>query len=283
MRTVNGICAACSPLASRPADGTGVDAVAERRRSQAERGLAIGGGRLVLRAGGRRIPDRGRCAAGQPDGAGARLAVAEPERRADVAAMPRPVEQAAAVDPDERGRRGVLHRHDHPHERHVVVPRVGDEPGDRGMRVERDADLAEPAGERDDVVGQCRRLLLVDDGRRRIPGDAVGAHLHPRVELRMAHARPIRQRAADDLRARRRRPLPPALRPHGLARARLGEDAVRRDVGTARGGAASAEDVARFDVAAPAGQIAGEVVGQRVLAGVCAGAAQASESQSYER
>ena len=50
----------------------------------------------------------GRPATREPDGAGARLAVAESEGRADVAAMPRPVEQAAAVDPDERRRRRVV-------------------------------------------------------------------------------------------------------------------------------------------------------------------------------
>ena len=52
---------------------------------------------------------------------------------------------------------------------------------------------------------------------------------------------------------------------------------LRRDVGAARGGAAAAEVVAGLDVAAPARQVGGEVVGQRVLAGARVGRARQDE------
>ena len=147
-------------------------------------------------------------------------------------------------------------------------------PRHAGMRVERDADLAEAAGQGDDVIGEGRRLLLADERRRGIPGDSVGAHLHPRVELRVPHPRPVRERAADDQRARWSRPLPAALRPDRLCTARARHDAVRRDVGASGGRAAAAEQVAGLDVAAPAREVGGEVVRERVLAGMrgrCAG------------
>ena len=256
------------------AHGACVDAVAERSRAEAQAGLRVGSRGLVLRARRRRVPRRGRPAAHEPDRAGARFAVAQAERRAHVAAMPGAVEQPAAVDPREPGRRRVLDRHDQPHERDVVVPRIRDQPGHAGMRVERDADLAEAAGQGDDVIGERRRLLLADERRRGIPGDSVGAHLHAREELRVPHPRPVRERAADDQRARRSGPLPAALRPDRLRAARARHDAVRRDVGTAGGRAAAAEQVAGLDVAAPAREIGGEVVRERVLAGMrgrCAG------------
>ena len=77
---------------------------------------------------------------------------------------------------------------------------------------------------------------------------------------------------------------PSALATRSPARADAGHDAVRRDVGTARRGPAAAEVVARLDVAAPAREVGGEVVRERVLAGMRVGRARQDEQDGcHER
>ena len=190
--------------------------------------------------------------------------------------MPEAVDQVAAVDPGHARRGRVGDGHIEVHQRDVVVPRVGDQPGGRRVRVERDADLAEAARKRDHVVGQPDRLLLGQQ-RRGIGPVSAAAHLDAREEVRVPHARAVRERAADDRRARRRRPLPAPLRPDRLCASGARHDAQRRDVGAARGGTAAAEVVSGLDVAAPARHVRSEVVGQRVLAGARVGRTRQEE------
>ena len=106
------------------------------------------------------------------------------------------------------------------------------------------------------------RLLLAQHRRRGIPGDA-------RRRASSRGRRTASGACACGRRASRRRsscraapstPSGPATR--RLARSRARHDAVRRDVGTARGRAAPAQHVAGLDVAAPAREVGGEVVGR---------------------
>ena len=84
------------------ADGAVVDAVAERRRGQAEPGLTPRRPRLVLRAGARRGPAGRDPVAGKPDVRDARLVVADGDGGADVVAMPEAVDQVLRRRPRRR-------------------------------------------------------------------------------------------------------------------------------------------------------------------------------------
>ena len=219
----------------------------------------------------------------EPQRAEPRLRVGERERGAHLIVVPGVVEQASAVDPREPRRGGVVDDDLHAHHGDVVVPRVGDDAARGGMRVERHADLAVAAGERDHVIGERGRLLLGHQHRCGVPGLGVGAHLHACEELGMAHARAIGQRAADDRRPGWRRPLPARLSPERLGGAGARHHAVGGEVGAAARGGRPAEHEARLGVPAPARQVGREVVGDPVLAGVGAGGAAEHDEQCCEQ
>ena len=260
-----------------------VDAVAERRGAEAQARLRRRDAQLVLTARARRDPEVRDVPPVEPQSAEPRLRVGERERAAHVAVVPDVVEQAPAIDPGEARRDGVVDDHLHAHQRDVVVPRVGHDAARRRVRVERDADLAEAARERDRVIGQRDRLLLGDEHRRGIPGLRIRAHLHAREELGVAHARAVGQRAADDRGAGRRRPLPARLPPERLGGARARHHAIRGEIGTAARGGRPAEHEPGLGVSAPAREVAREVVGDPVLAGVRAGGTAEGDQERCEQ
>ena len=278
MRTVNGMPAATSPLTSAPPTAPwwmpSPSAAADRQSSglTPRRSRAGTASRCAARTSRTRSPSLASQTLATPDSLSPTATVAQTSPRCQT-----PSSRFAAVDPGHARRGRVGDRHVQPHQRDVVVPGVGDQPGGRRMRVERDADLAEAARERDHVVGQRRSSAARPAASGASAQSPPAAHLHAREELRVPHARAIRERTADDRRARRRRPLPAPLRPDRLGASDARHDAQRRDVGAARGGTAAAEVVAGLDVAAPAGHVGSEVVRQRVLAGARVGRARQEE------